>query len=252
VFLAGDAAHIHSPVGGQGLNTGIQDAYNLVWKLALVHRGLAPPRLLDTYEAERHPVGDRMIRGVRRATRGLTLRAGAAQWVRNRLASLLLRFARVRNLMGAALGMLQLRYAPSLAATTSPQPGSPQPGERAAQQASSPALTHRLRGVHHTLLLFDGLREALTEAEVETAAGLARTFAGSAVQAIHVRKDTVSGETHLADPDGAIHRAFGADRALAVWIRPDKVVAFRGDPRATGPLRAWLIDFLSPQEKHHE
>ncbi len=58
-------------MGGQGLNTGIQDAYNLMWKLALVHRGLAAPTLLDTYQDERHPVGDRMIRGVRRATRGL-------------------------------------------------------------------------------------------------------------------------------------------------------------------------------------
>ncbi|MDP1825271.1 MAG: FAD-dependent monooxygenase [Archangium sp.] len=251
VFLAGDAAHIHSPVGGQGLNTGIQDAYNLMWKLALVQRGLAPGALLDTYEAERHPVGERMIRGVRRATRGLTLRAGAAQWARNRLASLLLRFARVRNLMGAALGMLQLRYAPGLAASTSPLAGSPRPGERATQQAASPGLTHRLRGAHHTLLLFDGPREALAGTEVELVSGLARTLAAP-VEVIHVRKDTVPGEAHLADPDGAIHRAFGADRPLAVWIRPDKVVAFRGDPRATGPLRAWLSNFLSPQEKHRE
>ncbi len=53
VFLAGDAAHIHSPVGGQGMNTGIQDAVNLSWKLGLVLAGRAPERLLDTYEAER-------------------------------------------------------------------------------------------------------------------------------------------------------------------------------------------------------
>jgi 2-polyprenyl-6-methoxyphenol hydroxylase-like FAD-dependent oxidoreductase len=55
VFLAGDAAHIHSPAGGQGMNTGIQDAYNLGWKLAAVENG-APPALLDSYEAERRPV----------------------------------------------------------------------------------------------------------------------------------------------------------------------------------------------------
>jgi 2-polyprenyl-6-methoxyphenol hydroxylase-like FAD-dependent oxidoreductase len=57
VFLAGDAAHVHSPVGGQGMNTGIQDAMNLGWKLAAGLRGWAPPDLLDTYQAERHPVG---------------------------------------------------------------------------------------------------------------------------------------------------------------------------------------------------
>ena len=59
VFLAGDAAHVHSPVGGQGMNTGIQDAMNLGWKLAAAVRGRAPRRLLDSYQAERHPVGAR-------------------------------------------------------------------------------------------------------------------------------------------------------------------------------------------------
>jgi 2-polyprenyl-6-methoxyphenol hydroxylase-like FAD-dependent oxidoreductase len=57
VFLAGDAAHIHPPTGGQGMNTGIHDAYNLAWKLALVLKGVAPKALLDSYEAERRPVG---------------------------------------------------------------------------------------------------------------------------------------------------------------------------------------------------
>ncbi|GIJ43862.1 FAD-dependent oxidoreductase [Virgisporangium aliadipatigenens] len=57
VFLAGDAAHVHSPVGGQGMNTGIQDAINLGWKLAAELRGRAFPGLLDTYQSERHPVG---------------------------------------------------------------------------------------------------------------------------------------------------------------------------------------------------
>ncbi len=62
VLLAGDAAHVHSPVGGQGLNTGVQDAVNLGWKLALVARRMAPDGLLDSYHAERHPVGARVLR----------------------------------------------------------------------------------------------------------------------------------------------------------------------------------------------
>jgi 2-polyprenyl-6-methoxyphenol hydroxylase-like FAD-dependent oxidoreductase len=61
VLLAGDAAHVHSPVGGQGLNTGVQDAVNLGWKLAQVVHGKAPESLLDTYHAERHPVGARVL-----------------------------------------------------------------------------------------------------------------------------------------------------------------------------------------------
>ena len=62
VLLAGDAAHVHGPFGGQGLNIGVQDAVNLGWKLAQVIRGTSPERLLDTYHAERHPVGARVLR----------------------------------------------------------------------------------------------------------------------------------------------------------------------------------------------
>jgi 2-polyprenyl-6-methoxyphenol hydroxylase-like FAD-dependent oxidoreductase len=62
VLLAGDAAHVHSPVGGQGLNTGVQDAVNLGWKLAQVVRRISPDNLLDTYHAERHPVAARVLR----------------------------------------------------------------------------------------------------------------------------------------------------------------------------------------------
>ena len=62
VLLAGDAAHVHYPVGGQGLNTGVQDAVNLGWKLAQVVRGTSPDSLLDTYQAERHPVAARVLR----------------------------------------------------------------------------------------------------------------------------------------------------------------------------------------------
>src|SRR5262249_24581851 len=61
VLLAGDAAHVHSPVGGQGLNIGVQDAVNLGWKLAQVADGTSPESLLDTYQAERHPIGARVL-----------------------------------------------------------------------------------------------------------------------------------------------------------------------------------------------
>ncbi|MDQ6747645.1 MAG: FAD-dependent monooxygenase, partial [Candidatus Dormibacteraeota bacterium] len=61
VLLAGDAAHVHAPVGGQGLNIGVQDAVNLGWKLAQVVGGRSPVSLLDTYHAERHPVGARVL-----------------------------------------------------------------------------------------------------------------------------------------------------------------------------------------------
>jgi hypothetical protein len=62
VLLAGDAAHVHTPAGGQGMNTGLQDAANLGWKLAAVVEGRATDALLDTYESERHPVGKAVLR----------------------------------------------------------------------------------------------------------------------------------------------------------------------------------------------
>ena len=62
VLLAGDAAHVHSPAGGQGMNTGMQDAANLAWKVALVQRGAADPSLLETYQSERHPVGAAVVK----------------------------------------------------------------------------------------------------------------------------------------------------------------------------------------------
>lgn len=85
VFLAGDAAHIHSPVGAQGMNTGIQDAWNLAWKLALVTRGSAVEALLESYEAERWPVGRRLLSYTDRAFRLFTraVSGGAlSAWVR--------------------------------------------------------------------------------------------------------------------------------------------------------------------------
>ncbi|WP_409059301.1 FAD-dependent monooxygenase [Streptomyces sp. SYP-A7185] len=79
VFLAGDAAHVHSPAGGQGLNTSVQDAYNLGWKLGAVLRDGAPAELLDTYEAERMPVAERMLGLSTRIHRGEERRGDATR-----------------------------------------------------------------------------------------------------------------------------------------------------------------------------
>ncbi|BBB02320.1 putative monooxygenase [Actinacidiphila reveromycinica] len=83
VFLAGDAAHVHSPAGGQGMNTGLQDAFNLGWKLAAAHQGTASPTLLDSYHAERHPVAARVIEFSTRLTQASTLANPVAQKLRN-------------------------------------------------------------------------------------------------------------------------------------------------------------------------
>ena len=76
VLLAGDAAHIHPPMGGQGLNLGLQDAFNLGWKLAAEIRGWAPDELLDTYQAERHPVAADVLTSTRAQAELLSLEPG--------------------------------------------------------------------------------------------------------------------------------------------------------------------------------
>jgi hypothetical protein len=89
-FLAGDAAHIHPPTGAQGMNTGLQDAYNLGWKLALAVRGVAAPGLLDSYHAERHPIGEEVVgRTVRAAREGIGAGESSRETVLLREAQLL-------------------------------------------------------------------------------------------------------------------------------------------------------------------
>jgi 2-polyprenyl-6-methoxyphenol hydroxylase-like FAD-dependent oxidoreductase len=91
VFLAGDAAHCHSPAGGQGMNTGIQDAANLGWKLAAVLQGRASDRLLDTYQAERHPVGKMVLRSSGTIIRLAMVKSKIGRALRNAVAGFALR-----------------------------------------------------------------------------------------------------------------------------------------------------------------
>jgi 2-polyprenyl-6-methoxyphenol hydroxylase-like FAD-dependent oxidoreductase len=111
VFVAGDAAHIHSPAGGQGMNTGMQDAFNLTWKLALVSRGICPPEpLLSSYSLERSPVAKVLLELTGRATAAALLQGGAKQYIRNHVASLVLGFAPVTHAMSNLLSEITIGY----------------------------------------------------------------------------------------------------------------------------------------------
>jgi 2-polyprenyl-6-methoxyphenol hydroxylase-like FAD-dependent oxidoreductase len=110
VFLAGDAAHIHSPAGGQGMNTGMQDAINLAWKLAMVLHGDARASLLDSYSPERNAVGDMVLRNASRLTDLATLTNPAAQAARNLVARFLLGFHAVQNEMVTTMSEIDIAY----------------------------------------------------------------------------------------------------------------------------------------------
>ena len=114
-FLLGDAAHIHSPVGAQGMNTGLQDAYNLAWKLALVASGRASATLLDSYEAERMPVAQRLLSTTDRAFALVVSDSWLAGLFRTRVLAKIARLcddasSRIRTLAFRTISQIGIRY----------------------------------------------------------------------------------------------------------------------------------------------
>src|SRR5687768_11450886 len=113
-FLLGDAAHVHSPMGAQGMNTGLQDAYNLAWKLALVVQGRAEAALLDTYEAERVPVARRLLNTTDRAFMLVVSDNWLASLFRTRvlarIAAFAMRFDRIRKLAFRTVSQIGIQY----------------------------------------------------------------------------------------------------------------------------------------------
>ena len=130
VFLAGDAAHIHSPAGGQGMNTGMQDAFNLAWKLNLVIKGVAKPSLLDSYSTERSAVGEMVLRNAGRMTEAAIARNPVIQGLRNTMVKFALSFPQIGHVMADTLSELNIAYPESPLAVA---------GARARALASSPA-----------------------------------------------------------------------------------------------------------------
>jgi 2-polyprenyl-6-methoxyphenol hydroxylase-like FAD-dependent oxidoreductase len=109
VFLAGDAAHCHSPAGGQGMNTGLQDAANLSWKLAAVLRG-APDRLLDTYETERHPVGRQVLRSSGAIIRLAMIKSRLGRALRGLVGGTVLRIPAIAGKVAGQLSGIGISY----------------------------------------------------------------------------------------------------------------------------------------------
>jgi 2-polyprenyl-6-methoxyphenol hydroxylase-like FAD-dependent oxidoreductase len=122
IFLAGDAAHVHSPLGALGMNTGIQDAMNLGWKLSAAVYGWAPPWLLDTYHSERHPVGRAALQ-VTDLLQRITLAPAPIRAVRPLLARFALSLPPVRRTLRRRVAGLSIAYPPSRSGTEHPWNG---------------------------------------------------------------------------------------------------------------------------------
>ncbi|MCA2225657.1 FAD-dependent monooxygenase [Nonomuraea aurantiaca] len=215
VFLAGDAAHIHSPAGGQGMNTGIQDAYNLGWKLAAVLGG-ADAALLDTYEVERRPVARAVLDD---STARLHAVMHAAESGDGSAAQ--------HGLTGDFTTGLTIAYPHS--PLTGPMPDCDQhrarPGDRAPDaEAVEPGsgrairIFDLLRGPHWTLLAFDRGRPA-AQATIDNPLAVE-------LRTVRVTTDTtVTQPGTIIDLGGRVHSAYDIGESSSVLIRPDGYIA---------------------------
>jgi 2-polyprenyl-6-methoxyphenol hydroxylase-like FAD-dependent oxidoreductase len=133
IFVAGDAAHVHSPVGGQGMNTGMQDAFNLAWKIAMTaQRRCTAAVLLDSYSVERSAVGEQVLSNAGHLTAIAVTKSHILQAIRNRVAPFLLGFASVRHAMVDTMSELAIHYTESpLNGTGTHRVKGPGVGERA-------------------------------------------------------------------------------------------------------------------------
>lgn len=259
VFLAGDAAHIHSPAGGQGMNTGMQDAFNLAWKLGLANRGRAGEALLDSYSVERSAVGDLVLRNAGAMTRVATLRNSLAQKARDAIYRLFSSWRIVQHGMSDALSELSINYRHSplsdqhrgISAHGWLLGGGVHSGDRApdglvrvAETGRSTTLFETLRGTQHHLLLFTGLEPdaAVIRQLREISAAVDRQFPGLVVSHL-IGPVAVAGVT-LIDADLAVHRRYAAAAPTLYLIRPDGYVTYRSQPAEASGLLVHLGKYL--------
>jgi len=255
VFLAGDAAHLHSPAGAQGMNTGIQDAWNLGWKLALVTRGLAQEALLDSYDAERRPVGRYVVRFTDRAFAVTTstnpiLRALRTQLV-PRVLPLVLRLDR-----GLAYGFrsvsqlgISYRHSPAVqegrpALRRGPRAGDRLPDARIARDGQGCWLGEALAlpGFH---LLLCGRPDDWDAGQL---ANLHRRH--PATLTVHqLTRDAAPRALH--DFEGQAFSRLGVENSAQYLIRPDGHIAYRAAGTGLDALQHyldhWLAESHTPQ-----
>ncbi len=232
-FLLGDAAHVHSPMGAQGMNTGLQDAHNLAWKLALVIKGGARPALLDTYDEERRPVAERLLRTTDRAFQLVVGEGAFARLFRTRIlarvAARAMTLERVRRLAFRTLSQIGIRYRrSSLSQTVSGLPqGAPLAGERfpwlqlRMSAGSEPVdLFERLDDTHFNLLV------------IGQPAPPAQALGGGDLVLVHDLPD---------DPANAAELARAGITAPAFYLlRPDGYVGLAGSRLEVGTLKRYL------------
>ncbi|MEV7467863.1 FAD-dependent oxidoreductase [Streptomyces kronopolitis] len=236
VLLAGDAAHVIPPTGGYGANTGMADAHNLAWKLALVVRGLAGPALLETYHTERHPIGGYVAR---QGSLQLALRSGTATEEQRAEAADALTVT-----MGQCYPFGAFVPEPGVSVdgplAVDPRILSGEPGSRA------PHVVLGHHGVPVSTLTLYGRGFVLLAGESggawTAAATGAAERAGVRLDAYRIAAEPGGAAGMLADPDGAWAGLHGVSDAGAVLVRPDGFVAWRSQDGVAAGCHAAELD----------
>ena len=256
VFLAGDAGHVHVPIGGQGMNYGMGDAFNLAWKLGAVIRGEARPEpLLGSYNAERHRVDAALIHGTDESFRSLAAEAWWKNLALRFVAPAALSLEALQEKVRTAVSGLKVAYPDSLVAEDHGDGSGPKAGERApdaalvqfAGQGAVSLFELFYSGTRWTLLLFGGTRptEEACARLAQPAAAVLGEF-GHLINAHFVLTDLriaeeVEGGSVLMDRDGTAHEKYGVKAACFYLVRPDGHVGFRGAVQNAGDLVSYLF-----------
>ncbi|MBV9416848.1 MAG: FAD-dependent monooxygenase [Solirubrobacterales bacterium] len=226
VLIAGDAAHIHSPAGGQGMNTGLQDAFNLGWKLALVAGGRAPATLLDSYQEERAPVAAGVLAMTHGLVRTFTIASPRMRWVRDRLLSAAVAVPGAERRYVTRLAQLSHSYRDRDA--TRIGRGALVAGDRLPYVAGLRRGDDVVSSLDllctplHTLLVLPGRSpdSALARATVARFAPWS-----AAVRTVLIARDAGAADGAVRDAALRAHRRYGALRGRLVLVRPDGYVA---------------------------
>ena len=263
LLLLGDAAHIHSPASGQGLNTGVGDAFNLGWKLALVAQGLAPDKLLDSVTPERRPAAEEVLKDSNTITQSVLFQNAAAQHLRDWAVGFALSFDGVQRRLSHGASKLGVSYRGSPIVDQSParhlafgHTAAPAAGDR----APDATLTEggRLYDVFgettgFTLVIFAGTGTRPTDRSdvgaVEQA--IARWTADRIVQVLVIASaaSPVPQRT-IVDHDGHLATSYGIDDVGLILVRPDLHIGFRSDNLAPSALIEHLDSILvSPKTR---
>ena len=246
VFLAGDAAHIHSPAGGQGMNTGIQDAFNLAWKIGLAIHGRAPVSLLDTYNEEREPVAKMVLNLTDRLTRMATLQNPFGLQLRNALLPLLTGIHLIEDRVVETVSEIGIHYRRSSAVAgktgRSLHAGDRAPDSNLFDGVSEKAilLLDRLRKPVHQLLLFAGNspQDAIDFDRYRKMLVGDYPHVVEALLIVHGKSSAIPDV--LFDLDGAVHTLYEAQPTGIVLIRPDGYIGFRCGGNQLEALREYL------------